>query len=401
MLVLEYKLDAATAQYARMDAAIRSAQFVRNKCLRLWMDVPGTTANDLQVHCRQLAKDFAFAANLNSQARQASADRTWQAISRFYANCKAKIPGKKGYPRFQHDNRSVEYKVTGWKLNPDGRHLTFTDGCGIGRVRLVGTRSIETFPLDRIKRVRLVRRADGYYAQFCVEAERKVEHIPSGKQVGIDLGLKVFYTDADGKTVHNPRFLRKGERRIKRLHRQVSRKYDPTRRKAKQPQSHNDRKAQQKLAKAHLQVQRQREDFARKQASALVSSHDLIAHEHLPIRNLVRNHRLAKRLHDAAWGRFLRWVAYYAKLHGIPVIAVAPQYTTQACSGCGTLVQKSLSTRTHVCWHGGLVLDRDEDAARSILALALERWEHCTLLSSKSGQGNSNSTAGQAGTGSG
>jgi putative transposase len=108
MLVLEYKLDAATAQYARMDAAIRSAQFVRNTCLRLWMDVPGTTANDLQVHCSQLAKDFVFAANLNSQARQASADRAWQAISRFYANCKAKIPGKKGYPRFQHDNRSVE-----------------------------------------------------------------------------------------------------------------------------------------------------------------------------------------------------------------------------------------------------------------------------------------------------
>jgi putative transposase len=399
MLVLEYKLDAATAQYARMDEAIRSAQFVRNTCLRLWMDVPGTTANDLQVHCSQLAKDFVFAANLNSQARQASADRAWQAISRFYANCKAKIPGKKGYPRFQHDNRSVEYKVTGWKLDPDGRHLTFTDGCGIGRVRLVGTRSIETFPLDRVKRVRLVRRADGYYAQFCIEAERKVEHFPSGKQVGIDLGLKVFYTDSDGKTVQNPRFLRKGESRIRRLHRQVSRKYDPKRRKAKQPQSHNYRKAQQKLAKAHLQVQRQREDFARKRASALVSSHDLIAHEHLQIRNLVRNHRLAKSLHDAAWGRFLLWVAYYAKLHGIPVIAVPPQYTTQACSGCGTLVQKTLSTRTHVCWHCGLVLDRDENAARIILALALEHWEHCTLLSSKSGQGNS--TAGQAGTGSG
>jgi putative transposase len=127
-----------------------------------------------------------------------------------------------------------------------------------GRVCLVGTRSIETFPLDRIKRVRLVRRADGYYAQFCVEAERKVEQIPSGKQVGIDRGLKVFYTDSEGKTLHNPRFLRNGARRIRRLHRQVSRKYDPQRTKAKQPQSHNYRKAQPKLAKAPLKVQRQR-----------------------------------------------------------------------------------------------------------------------------------------------
>ena len=235
MLVYEYKLDAALAQYVQMDEAIRIAQFVRNKCLRRWMDVPGTSANDLQVQCSQLAKEFPFAARLNSQARQASADRAWQAINRFYANCRAKTPGKKGYPRYQHDNRSVEYKVTGWTLDPDGRHLRFTDGCGIGRVRLIGTRSIETFSVQQIKRVRLVRRADGYYAQFCVDAERQVIHVPTSKQVGIDLGLKEFYTDSDGETIHHPRFLRKAERRVKRLHRQVSRKYRPERRKAKRP----------------------------------------------------------------------------------------------------------------------------------------------------------------------
>jgi len=375
MLVFEYKMDAAQAQYARMDEAIRSAQFVRNKCLRLWMDTPGTSANDLQVHCSQLAHDFPFAAQLNSQARQARSALAWRAISRFYANCQAKVPGKKDYPCFQHNNRSVEYKVTGWKLDPDGRHLTFTDGCDIGRVRLIGTRSIETLPLDQIKRVRLVRRADGYYVQCCVDAERHVEHVPTGQPVGIDLGLRVFSTDSAGKTVETPRFLRKAERRIKRLQRQVSRKYRPERRKqAKQPQSHNYRKARKKLAKAHLKVQRQREDFARKAASALVSSHDLIAYEAVQIRNLVKNHRLAKSLHDAAWGRFLLWVGYYVRLHGVPLIAVPPQYTTQACSGCGTLVQKTLSTRTHVCWHCGLILDRDEHAARNILALALVSW---------------------------
>jgi putative transposase len=120
MLVYEYKLDAAPSQYARMEEAIRSAQFIRNKSLRLWIDVPGTTANDLQVHCSRLAQHFPFAAQLNSPARQASADRAWQAISRFYARCQAKVPGKKGYPGFQHDNRTVAYNVTGWKLDPDG-----------------------------------------------------------------------------------------------------------------------------------------------------------------------------------------------------------------------------------------------------------------------------------------
>jgi transposase len=62
----------------------------------------------------ELAKGYPFAALLNSQARQTSADRAWLSIARFYKNCREKKPGKKGYPRFQHDNRSVEYKTTGW-----------------------------------------------------------------------------------------------------------------------------------------------------------------------------------------------------------------------------------------------------------------------------------------------
>ncbi len=413
MLVYEYKLDGTQAQYARIDEAIRAAQFVRNKCLRLWMDVPGTTANDLQVYCSQLAQDFDFAAALNSQARQASADRAWFAIKRFSANCHAQIPGKKGSPRFQHDNRSVEYKATGWKLEPDGTHLHFTDGCGIGRLRMIGTRDITTFPVAQIKRVRLIRRADGHYVQFCVDAQRTVEHVSTGRQVGIDLGLKEFFTDSDGQMVHTPRFLRQAERRITHLHRQVSRKSNWTKdhrqpgknhqarqrqRRSrhprqtpavtppvpapseKRPPSHNYQKARTKLAQAHLRVQRQREDFARKQASALVSSHDLIAYEDLQIRNLVKNHHLAKSIHDAAWGRFLVWVVYYARLHGVPVIAVPPQYTSQRCSRCGALVPKSLSTRTHVCPQGGLVLDRDENAARNILALAVVIWQRsCTV----------------------
>src|SRR5947199_820284 len=104
---------------------------------------------------------------------------------------------------FQHDNRSVEYKQTGWKLEPDGKHLTCTDGCGIGRLQLVGNRKqkIAAFPRKQIKRVRLLKRADGYYAQFSVQAERNIEHILSGKQVGIDLGLQEFLTDSQGNTV--------------------------------------------------------------------------------------------------------------------------------------------------------------------------------------------------------
>jgi putative transposase len=366
MVIYEYKVDASQKQFAAIDEAIRIVQFIRNKCLRLWMDTRGINRNDLQCSCAVLAKAYPFATRLNSQARQAAADRAWFAISRFYENCKQHKPGKKGYPTFQHDNRSVEYKQTGWKLEPGGKHIRFTDSCGIGRLRLVGNpnRHIETFPIKQIKRVRMVHRADGYYCQFSVEAERKIEHVPTGKQVGIDVGLKAYYTDSEGNTVENPRHYRKAEKKLKRLHRHLSRK---------QKKSSNRKKARKQVAKAYLKVHRQREDFARKQASTLISSHDLIAYEDLQIHNMVKNRHLAKSIHDAGWAMFLSWVKYYGAIHAISVIAVAPQYTSQACSGCGMLVKKSLSVRTHSCTGCGVVLDRDQNAALNILAKAFER----------------------------
>ena len=225
MLIYEYKVAGTKKQYAAIDEAIRVVQFIRNKCLRKWMGERGISANDLQCSCAVLAKEYAFASILNSQARQVAADRAWLAIQRFYENCKNHKPGKKGYPQFQHDNRSVEYKTTGWKFAADGKHIIFTDGCGIGRLRLVGNKKqqVAAFPVKQIKRVRLLKRADGYSVQFAVKAERHVEHVTTGAQVGIDVGLKEFYTDSNGNTVGNPRFLRKAEQKLKRLHRRLSR----------------------------------------------------------------------------------------------------------------------------------------------------------------------------------
>ena len=374
MLVFEHKVDGSKKQYRAIEEAIRTAQFIRNKCLRLWMDNPGQKLREYDLHkySAVLSKEFSFARKLGAKARQASASRAWSAIKRFYDNCKNKKPGKKGYPKFQRNNRSVEYKDESWKLDSDGRHIIFTDGCGIGRLKLVGNpnQRIEEFPIKDIKRVRLVRRADGYYVQFCVDTERKVEHIPSGRQLGIDVGLKAYLTDSEGQTVENPRHYRKAENKLKRLQRRLSRK---------QKKSANRKKARQALAKQHLKVQRQREDFARKVKKAhwrpckntYVSSSDLIAYEDLRLRNMVRNRKLAKSIHDAGWGTFIRWLNYYGTVHDIPVIAVPPHFTSQNCSACGTTVKKSLSVRTHICTGCGVVLDRDQNAALNILDKAL------------------------------
>lgn len=369
MLVIEAKLKGTQLQYSKLDEAIRTGQFIRNTCLRHWEDNKEVTRNDLQKLCAVLAKnkEIPWAKKLNSQARQAHADRAWSAIQRFYENCRLGKPGKKGYPKYKKFSRSVEYKNSGWRLSAERRQITFTDGFKVGTMDLWSSRDLVWYSEKQTKRVRVIRRADGYYDQFLVDWDRREEHEFQGKMTGIDLGLKKFYTDSDGNTVENSRCLRKSERRLKRLQRRVSQKQVKGKK-----QSSRYHKARQALAKQHLKVSRQREDKARQDALALVKSNDLIVYEDLKIRNMVKNHHLAKSISDASWYRFTQWIQYFAKVHGVIVIAVPPHNTTVDCSCCGAKVKKALSTRTHKCNDCGTVLCRDTNAAKNILAKGLK-----------------------------
>ena len=366
MLVFEFKTYGKSSQFQAVDEAIRTAQFVRNSCLRYWIDNPKKNKYDLNKYCAVLAATFPFADELNSQARQSSAERAWAAISRFYENCKKKIPGKKGYPQFQRNCRSVEYKATGWKLAPDRKSITFTDKKGIGKLKLKGTRDLHFYQDTQVKRVRLVKRADGVYVQFCIDVDRKENTEPSGNTIGLDVGLKDYYTDSKGTTVENPRFLRKGEKVLKPAQRRVSRKVKG---------SKNRGKARQILGKRHLKISRQRKDHAVKLARCVVQSNDLIAYENLRIKNMAQNHCLAKSINDASWYQFRIWIEYFGKVFERVTVAVNPQYTSQECSRCGAIVKKSLSTRTHIC-KCGCVMDRDKNAAINILSRGLGTVGH-------------------------
>ncbi len=361
MLVHEAKLYGSQAQYGLLDEAIRTAQFVRNKALRLWMDLKGTSKANMSALCALLAKEFEWAAKLNSMARQASAERAWQAVAKFYDHCKKATPGKKGYPKFKKNGRSVEYKTSGWKLADDRTAITFTDGFNAGTFKFRGA-NLSGYAISLIKRIRVVRRADGYYAQFCVEVNRAEDLAPTGRTIGLDMGLESFYTDSNGEKVENPRYLRKAEKRLKQAQRKVSRK---------KKGSANRRKAIKALARKHLKISRQRKDFAIQTARCVVRSHDLIALEGLQVRNMVKNHNLAKSISDASWSLFRQWTEYFGKVFRRVVIAVPPHYTSQECSACHAIVKKSLSTRTHTC-QCGCVLDRDQNAAINILAKVLK-----------------------------
>ena len=366
MLVFEFKTYGKSSQFTAVDEAIRTAQFVRNSCLRYWMDNKKVDKYDLNKYCAVLAGDFSFADELNSQARQASAERAWSSISRFYDNCKKGITGKKGYPKFQKDCRSVEYKSTGWKLSNDRKSIKFTDKKGIGKLKLKGTRDLNFYQISQIKRVRLVKRASGVYVQFCIDVDRKESIESNGNTIGLDVGLKEYYTDSNGVMIENPKFLRKGEKVLKRFQRRTSRKVKG---------SKNRGKARQVLGKRHLKISRQRKDHAIKLARCVVRSNDLIVYEDLRVKNMVKNHCLAKSINDASWCQFRIWIEYFGKVFEKVTVAVSPQYTSQECSSCGEIVKKTLSTRTHAC-QCGCVMDRDFNAARNILSRGLATVGH-------------------------
>ncbi len=367
MIIYEFKVKGKEAQYCAIDEAIRTSQFIQNKCLRYWMDNKGLRQYDLNKYCAVLAAEFPFAEELNSMARQAAAERTWSAIVRFYDNCKKKVKGKKGFPKFKKHCRSVEYKTSGWKLSPSRKAITFRDGKNIGTLKLKGTYDLNSYDIKQIKRVRLVRRADGYYAQFAIDVKVRVEPKLTRRMIGLDLGLKFFIADNEGNTEPCPQFYRKSERQLNRANRKKSKKFV----KGAKPQSTNYHRARNRYARRHLRVSRQRKEYCKLLAYSVIQSNDLVAYEDLNVKGLVRNRHLAKSISDAGWSTFRQWLEYFGFKYGKLTMAVPPHNTSQNCSHCGQKVKKSLSTRTHVCPHCGFIGDRDMNAAINILKLAL------------------------------
>jgi putative transposase len=209
-----------------------------------------------------------------------------------------------------------------------------------------------------IKTVTISREADGWYVSFaCAEVPTALVP-PTGRETGRDMGLKVFLLTAGGESVENPRHYRKAEQALAKAQQRLSRR---------KQRSKRWYQAARLVAKKQQKVRRHRKDCHHKTSLALVRAYDTRYLEDLRVAKLVRNRYLAKSISDAGWAALRTTLAYKAVCAGTHVVLVEPAYPSQDCSGCGERVPKSLSVRTHVCPSCGLVLDRDEHAARNIL----------------------------------
>jgi putative transposase len=221
-------------------------------------------------------------------------------------------------------------------------------------------------PLKGLPKTATVKRtATGkWFVSIAVETEQEACFFPpSDEQVGIDVGLKTFAYLSTGEQIANPGFFRDEEQALAQAHRQLSKEQKGTQQREKR------RKV---VARVHERVRWRRENFIRQQVACLIKRLGFIAVEALVVRNMVKNPKLAKSIADAAWSSFFAQLLSKAAEAGREVVRVNPAYTSQTCSGCGHRQEMPLSVRVYECPVCGLVLDRDHNGSKNILAEALK-----------------------------
>jgi len=274
----------------------------------------------------------------------------------------SKKNGRKiGHLRFKGKGwyKTINYNQSGFKIDQDHSLLHLSK---IGDIKIKLHRKIE----GTIKAVLIKKSGKEWYAVVQTEPETSMPD-PETRTVGLDVGLKSFAVDTDGKSVENPRFAERAATKVKNIQRRLSR--------AKKG-SNNRQKLRDKLDKVHERINNRRSDFLHKLSRYYVNNYDIICVEDLDVKGLKEkghNKSMHRNIHDASWSKFIFMLSYKAESAGRKLIKVDPRDTTQRCSACGSIVKKELCDRVHECPYCGFSCDRDYNASRNILFAGMEQ----------------------------
>ncbi|MBP7068669.1 MAG: transposase [Methanothrix sp.] len=274
----------------------------------------------------------------------------------------SKKNGRKiGHLRFKGKGwyKTINYNQSGFKIDQDHSLLHLSK---IGDIKIKLHRKIE----GTIKAVLIKKSGKEWYAVVQTEPEPSMPD-PETRTVGLDVGLKSFAVDTDGKSVENPRFAERAATKVKNIQRRLSR--------AKKG-SNNRQKLRDKLDKVHERINNRRSDFLHKLSRYYVNNYDIICVEDLDVKGLKEkghNKSMHRNIHDASWSKFIFMLSYKAESAGRKLIKVDPRDTTQRCSACGSIVKKELCDRVHECPYCGFSCDRDYNASRNILFAGMEQ----------------------------
>ena len=362
-LALKYRLYPTPAQETKLWQALAVCRAVYNS-LVLWrkrdFEVQGKSPDYYaQKKALPLWKTaHPELSSVYSQVLQDVVKRVDLAFQSFFRRIqKGETPG---YPRFkgagQYDSLTYP-QASGFALQDAGLRLS-----KIGCVKAVAHRALPGVAKTCTVRVQ----AGKWFA--CLTCEVETQPLSeSAEQIGIDVGLQHFAVTSEGEFVANPRFFRQDEKALAK----AQRKADKHKHARTQAQKATRRKANKVVSRIHERIRNRRHDFVHQTARKWVNRFGLIAVEALNIKGMVQNPCLAKSIADAAWSMFRSVLTSKAARAARVVVAVPPAYTSQDCSQCGHRAQKKLSERVHVCGCCGLVLQRDVNAAKNILKIAV------------------------------
>ena len=360
MKTFKYRLRPSRSQRTKLIQTLELCRWVYNETLatrkKAWeQEKRSVSLYDTNKLLTLWKREHPELKDVHSQVLQNVQERVDLAFKSFFRRVQA--GGEKvGYPRFRgygcYD--SFTFKQFGFELLDNGLLLS-----RMGAMRIILHRPIE----GKIKTLTIQRDSVGnWYA--CLACEVEPDPLPfNDLAIGVDMGLTCFAKLSDGYGIDNPRFFRRDENELAKAQRKLSKAENGT------PERVKRRKAVQHI---HQRIANRRRDFAHQESRKLVNDFGFIAFEDLRIGNMLQNHCLAKSISDASWNQLITYTTYKAENAGRVVVLVEPRNTSKKCSGCGKLVEKSLSVRVHSCPVCGLVMDRDQNAAKNILRLGLE-----------------------------